>query len=237
MDEQNQNVADQNNAGVSDPASQNAPDPGTQGGDTGNQGTPDNQNKPQTDPRDEKIETLTRNVKALNKALIDERRKGRQGSPQPIGDDQGNPFDSEAGRYGVALELSDSRLRGGLEERIALYPELPAEEVQRIRLNPWAFASRKSFLSGDYETVLDEIEEQIADRVEKIAENSSEQPKGQPQADGQPPVSVNANPAPEGQPDEAVPGSAEDQNLWTMPLDKLEALKNKAVSKMSQKQQ
>jgi hypothetical protein len=38
-------------------------------------------------------------------------------------------------------------------------------------------------------------------------------------------------------PEEAEPGSAEDEDLWTMPMAKLEKLKNKAVQKMSQKQQ
>lgn len=234
--EQNTNVTDQN-AGVTDPASQNAPATGTPGGDTGaNNGTPDNQNKPQTDPRDEKIETLSNNVKALNKALIDAKRKGRQGNQLP-GNNQENPFDSEAGVYAASLELSDARLRGNLEERIALYPELPADELQRIRLNPWAFASRQSFLSGDFETALDEIEEKIADRVEKLTTNSSEQSGGQQPAGATAPATVNANPTPEVTPEEAEPGSVEDEDLWTMPMAKLEKLKNKAVQKMSQKQQ
>ncbi len=232
---------DQNNAngqgGDAGAASAGTPNSGTPGGDTTPSSTPQNQNGTSPDKRDEEIKILRENISGLNKALIDARRSGRQKAPlgnEGAGDE--NPFNTEAGQYAAALELSDARLRGNMEERISLYPELPADEVQRIRLNPWAFASRQSFLAGDWETALDEIEEKIANRVDQLsAGNPNTQPQGQQPGDT--PATVNANPAPEGEAEEAAPGTNEDQNLWTMPMDKLERLKNKAVAKMSQPQQ
>lgn len=235
MDQEN---AGGQNVGDAGAASQNVPDAGAQGGDTAGAANPQDQNNgTQPDSRDEEIKTLKENIRGLNKAVIDARRAGRQGSIPTGNGEGGSPFDTEAGQYAAALELSDARLRGNIEERLGLYPELPAEEIQRIRLNPWAFASRQSFLTGDWETALDEIEGKVADRVEELAKNPT-QSQGQPQPSAPvAPATVNANPAPEGEADEAEPGSAEDENLWTMPLGKLERLKNKAVAKMSQKQQ
>lgn len=234
MDQNNENGQLGGDAGA---ASQGAPVSGTQGGDTTPSSTPQNQNGNQPDNRDEMIKTLQENVKGLNKALIDARRSGRQGNLPNAGAGDENPFNTEAGQYAAALELSDARLRGNIEERIALYPELPADEIQRIRLNPWAFASRQSFLAGDWETALDEIEEKIANRVDQLSAANPVQSQGQQTPGANPPASVNANPAPEGEAEEATPGTNEDENLWTMPMDKLERLKNKAVAKMSQKQQ
>jgi len=231
---------DQNNeegqiGGDAGAASQGVPDLGTPGGDTP-QSTPQDQSGTPPDSREEEIKVLKKNIQGLNKALIDSRRSGRQNN-LPGGNQEGNPFDTEAGQYAAALELSDARLRGNIEERLALYPELSGDEIQRIRLNPWAFASRQSFLTGDWETALDEIEEKIATRVEELSVSSPTQPQGQQEAGASAPATVNANPAPEGEAEEAPMGSNEDENLWTMPMDKLEALKNKAVAKMSQKQQ
>lgn len=105
-------------------------------------------------------------------------------------------------------------------------------------MNPWAFASRQSFLTGDWETALDEIEEKIANRVEEMAAGNPTQSQGQTQPSAPvAPATVNANPAPEGEADDAEPGTEQDENLWTMPMWKLEKLKDKAVAKMSQKQQ
>jgi len=233
----------ENNNNANDPAgnpsaaSPGASDPGSQGGETTPQGASQGQNgTPPTDDKDGEIKILKENISGLNKALIDARRSGRQKTTTP-GGDEGNPFDSEAGQYAAALELSDARLRGNMEERLALYPELSPDELQRIRLNPWAFASRQSFLTGDWETALDEIEDKIANRVEELAAGTPAQPQGQQPSAPVAPATVNANPAPEGEADNAEPGSPEDQNLWTMPLGKLEKLKDKAVAKMSQPQQ
>lgn len=207
------------------------PTPAAPGGGTPPANAPANP----ADQRDEEIKLLKKNIQGMNKALIDARRSGRK-PMSPMNTPEGeNPFNSEAGQYAAALELSDARLRGNMEERLALYPELSGEELQRIRLNPWAFASRQSFLTGDWETALDEVEEKIASRVEELAGNPQPAPAA-PSAPAPAPATVNANPAPEGVADDADPGSAEDQNLWTMPMGKLERLKNKAVATMSQPQ-
>ena len=227
MEQNNENDQLPGNAGV---ASQDNPGSGTPGGETTPQSTPAGQNGNAPNMDADKIKKLEDNIRGLNKALIDARRSGRQ--TKPIGDNLSeNPFDSEAGQYAASLELSDARLRGNMEERLALYPELSGEELQRIRLNPWAFASRQSFLTGDWETALDEIEEKIATRVEELAR--SEQPQGQTPPSAPAPATVNANPAPA---EQAEPGTPEGQDLWTMPLGELEKLKNKAVAKMSQPQ-
>lgn len=238
-----QNVNDQNNAGAAGAAGSGASDAGAQGNNaasqTQGQGTPSGQNGNQPDNQwAEKEAEYKRQIKALNKAVVESRRASRQ-KVSPMGDDsEGSPFDSEAGQYAASLELSDARLRGNLEERIGLYPELPPEEVQRIRLNPWAFASRKSFLTGDWESALDEVEQAMLDRAEALeAAKSSNQPQGQQPGGASAPAQVNANPAPEGAAAQAVPGTAEDEDPWTMPLDKLEQRKNQAVAKMSQQQQ
>ena len=233
---------DQNNAGDqggdAGVASQGDPNSGIpSGGDTTPNANPqDHNNGSQPDNRDEKIKVLEQNIKGLNKALLDAKRAGRQGNIPTANPGSENPFDSEAGQYAAGLELSDARLRGNLEERLALYPELQGDEIQRVRLNPWAFASRQSFLTGDWETALDEIEGKIAEQVEKLAAGNPKQSQGQPQP-GAMPATVNANPAPQANADDAEPGTPEDENLWSMPMDKLEKLKNKAVNKMSQPQQ
>lgn len=232
--ENNENDLPAGNAGAASPS---APGSGTPGGDTTPSSTPGDQNGNAPNQDADKIKILEQNIKGLNKALIDARRSSRQ-KTSPLDNPAGgeNPFDSEAGQYAAALELSDARLRGNMEERIALYPELSPEELQRIRLNPWAFASRQSFLTGDWETALDEIEEKIANRVEELAGNPTPT-KGQSPAGAPAPADVNANPTPEVLPEDVEPGSNEDQDLWTMPLNKLERLKDKAVAKMSQPQQ
>ena len=233
MDQNNENGQIAGESGAANPA---IPASGNQGGDTTPQDAPQDQNGTQPDNRNEENERLRKEVKLLNKAVLDARRSGRQ-TKLPGDNSEGNPFDTEAGQYAAGLELADARLRGNLEERIALYPELSGEELQRIRLNPWAFASRQSFLTGDYESALDEVEEKIANRVEELAAGNPSQPGGQPPASAPAPASVNANPAPEGEALDAEPGTDLDENLWTMPLGKLERLKNKAVAKMSQPQQ
>lgn len=236
MEENNGNDPNAGNPGAASPGSS---DQGNQGGETtpgGEQGNPQGQNGNASMTDAEKIKILEQNIKGLNSALIKSRQEGRQRKSTP-GGEEGNPFDTEAGQYAAALELSDARLRGNLEERIALYPELSSDELQRIRLNPWAFASRQSFLTGDWETALDEIEEKIANRVDELAASRSQQPQGQQPNGASAPATVNANPAPEGEPEQAEPGTPGDQNLWTMPLPDLEKLKNKAVAKMSQPQQ
>lgn len=189
-----------------------ATDPGNAGG----------QASPQTDPRDEEIKTLRANVKALNQAVIDGRRSGRQ--PGNAGDG-GTSFDTPEGKYAAALEIAESRLRGSIEKIIPLYPEVPAEEIARVRQNPWAFVSRDTMLSGDYEAAKYEIEQALLDRAEAIAAA-----KGASVTPAPAPANLNNNPAPDSAGEPANPGTEDDQDPWTMPMDKLEkvAMKEKA---------
>jgi len=232
------NANNDQNAGAASPGNPNPSDQGGQGANPApSSGEPAGQNGNQPNSGvDSEKEQLRKDNIALNRALVEARRNGRQNNPGAGNNNNGqdNPFDTESGRYGVALELADARLRGGLEERINLYPELPPDVVQRIRLNPWAFASRQSFLSGDFESALDEVEMQL---LEKANELSGQNPNAQgnpanPQGDGQgTPANVNNNPAPEPPAaDAAVPGSEEDTNPWTMPLGKLEVIAKKEMA-------
>src|SRR3990167_6059809 len=115
MDQNNENGQIAGESGVASPG---IPASGNQGGDTTPQGTSQDQNSPQPDSRNEETERLRKEVKLLNKAVLDARRSGRQNN-LPNGSTEGNPFDSEAGQYAAGLELADARLRGNLEERIA----------------------------------------------------------------------------------------------------------------------
>lgn len=223
QDDNNDSNAGAATLGTSDPT-----DLGSQGADpSGNSGTPDNQNGTQTDPRDVKINTLTGEVKRLNQAIIDAKRGNRTNKGNPNGQGGENPFESPEGQYGIAIQLATSNLGRKMEDVFSLYPELPADEVTRIRKNPWAFASHESFVNGDWETAALEIEQAMLTRAEEIANSQTTTPNPNP-------ADVNANPAADASDeDSAIPGSDEDQDPWTMPLGKLEGLKNKAVAKVS----
>lgn len=216
------------NAGAATPGTGDSIGSGSPQGTPSGTSTSDNQNGTQTDPRDEKITTLTNDVKALNKALVEAKRGGKtngQGNPQ----DGQNPFETPEGQYGIAIQLATGNLRGKMEDVFSLYPELPADEIARIRKNPWAFASHESFVNGDWEAAALEIEQAMLDRAEEINAQKTNN------ANNPNPANVNANPAQdEGEEPTVVPGSPEDENEWTMPMDKLEAKKNKAVAKVSQ---
>lgn len=217
-------------AGATGADSQAIPDAGAQGAAAQPSGTPDGQGGAQTDPRDAKIQELSGQVKALNQAVVDARRAGRQ--QQPVSGEGDNPFETPEGQYAMSIQVATNKLRSGLEGRLALYPELPAEEAQRIRMSPWGFIKTEDlYFQGDWENALDEIEQSVADRVEQLAANSNPSGEGTPA-----PATVNNNPAPEAPEANAAPGSAEDEDPWTMPMDKLEKKKNEAVVKLSQPQ-
>lgn len=193
-------------------------------------GTPDNQNGTQTDPRDAKISTLSSEVKRLNQAIIDAKRGSRNNNNPQNGQDNGNAFDTPEGQYGIAIQLATGNLRNKMENILSLYPELPSEEVSRIRKNPWAFAGHDTFINADWETAALEIEQAMLARAEEIEAAKTSATPATPT-----PADVNANPAPgtSGE-DVTVPGTPEDNDPWTMPLDKLKAQKDKAVAKVSQ---
>lgn len=160
-------------------------------------------------------------IRSLNQAVIDSRRSGNRN--QPGNTPEGN--DPNMDQYAMALEVAENRLRSGLEPILKLYPEIPASEIARVRSNPWAFAGRESMLSGDFSTALLEIEQALLDRATELGGQPA---NGQTPANGQPaPANLNNNPAP------AAPETdpAQGQDLWSMPMEELEKLKNKEVAK------
>ena len=213
-------------------------DTGDQGGQNPQQQNPnggsENPNGAQPDSRDEKIKQLEQNNKALNKLLIDARRNSSQRQPQnPNGNGDSNPYETPEGQYAAAIQIATGQLRADLEPIMGLYPELPPAEAARIRMNPWAFAYQQSYFSGDYKSALLEIEQSIADRVEELASEKGNggAGNGQPnQVNRQQPAQINNNPAGENS-KPAAPGSSEDNNPWTMPMDKLEQTANSEVAK------
>lgn len=230
MVEENEQI--ENNAGdppADDPVT---PDPGTTGDDpAADPGTPDPSGGEQTDPRDAQITKLSGEVKALNKAVVDARRDGRanKGNEGAADAPGSNPTAEE---YSQSLEIADGRLRGGLEKRLALYPELPEEEKARIRNNPWVFANAASWKSADWETALDEIELTMVDRVEELEKaNKDTKPDPQGSPEGGQPANVAGNPAPEGG-NNAATAEATKEDLFNMPMDKLEKLAMTAKAKL-----
>lgn len=215
------------NAGNPGAANLDNADLGGQGADAGQAGNPGGQGGQQPDSREAELATIREQNRILNQKLVDANRLNRQRSSgnQPV-DGESSPFETPEGQYAISLELATGRLSRELEGRISLYPELPAEEVARIRKNPWAFASYEAFKSGDWESALDEIEQAVANRVEELgAANNGDQ---NPTQNNPSPATVDNNPASEPNVD-AEPGSDEDANPWTMPLGKLGQLKDKAV--------
>lgn len=156
---------------------------------------------------------------------------------QPVGG-EGQDSDPNMQTFELATEIAEAKLRNELETNIfPLYdgtnPEfegqgsLPAQELMRIRQNPWAFASRQSLFhalkTGDLEPAKLDIEQAIADRVE--ASSAPTKPTKIPK-------SVNPNPAPQAAPKNQTPNG---QDPWTMPLDQLEQLSKNAAATLSQK--
>lgn len=213
----------------------------------GGQNNPGSQNGQQTDPRDAELAKLRQDNKALNKALIDSRRNSNQ-NRNPLnrsgqngqGQGQENLMDTPEGQYSVALQLATGQLREKMEDVYSLYPEIPATELQRIRRNPWAFASQKSYMAGDVDAAALEIEQALLDRAEEIkaakagGNNQPSQPANGQQANGRQPAQINNNPA-GGDQEPAAPGTAEDTNPWTMPMEKLARVKNKQLAQATKK--
>lgn len=222
------------NAGAAGDPSLGTPDLGGQGDQgsqpsgsqgQGGQGNPDTGNT--------ELEQLKANNRALNKALIEARRgQSRQNPQQPQGDE--DPFGTPQGQYAISLQLATGKLTQGLESVFDLYPEIPASEVKQIRKNPWAYASQDSYMAGDFNTAMLEVEQYLLDRATEL---SGGQGNGNvvPSQQKQVPAQMNPNPPTE-QAVDADPGSAEDENLWTMPMDKLEKVKNKQLAQKSNAQ-
>lgn len=176
-----------------------------------------NGSQPSGQPDADENRRLKGQISALQRQVIQARRsQGGQPQGQPQGQGQDQPAGGDvASQIAVAYEIADGQLRRQMEGVYDLYPELSKEELSMLRRNPWTFASRETFMSGDVETAKLEIEQWIADTVEARA-------KGQPAPTPPSGKVVNPAPAPTSAPEPAVPGSDEDQNPWSMPMASLE---------------
>lgn len=171
--------------------------------------------------------------KALNRLLVEARRQANSNrssyKPGQV-NDQGN--EGQISDFGTAMKLAEADLRSELDGILDLYPELPANMVRLIRSNPWGYASRDSFMNLNVPNALLDIETWVANYV---AELSSEDTGTQ---ESKAPIKVPAskmkpNAVSEGalEDEDVIPGSQEDTNPYTMPLDKLERKVAKLVHK------
>lgn len=175
-------------------------------------------------------------VRRLNRALAAKGSSANRPSPTPgAGADGENPFETPQGQYAVSIKLATANLQSKLENIYSLYPEIPAEEISRIRRNPWAYVSNNDlFFTGNWEGAAEDIEYYLLDRAEALKTGQPAPSRGGGALPVNP-VAVNANPSPEPQNPQAAPGSGEDQNPWTMPMDKLEREKNKEIQRIKAK--
>lgn len=201
--------------------------------DFGNTGNAGSQNGQQTDARDAELTKMREQNRALNRALVESRRTSNQNRNNQNAqgqDGNANTFDTPEGQYAASLQIATGTLIQKMESIYDLYPEVPASEISRIRKNPWAFASHDSYITGNVDDAALQIEQALADRAAEIEREQGGQ-AGSQQAQRQTPAQVNSNPAQEVM-DDAEPGSAEDNDPWTMPMDKLAKLKNKELAKV-----
>ena len=174
-------------------------------------------------------------IRRLNRALASRGSSTNRQSPSPAGDGGENPFETPQGQYAITIKLAKSNLYGKMETLYSLYPEIPTDEIARIRRNPWAYVSNNDlYFKGDWEGAAEDIEYYLLDRAEALK-------AGQPapsREDGKLPVNpvvVNTNPSAEPQNPQAAPGTGDDANPWTMPMDKLKQEKDKAVQRIKSK--
>lgn len=204
--------------------------PGTDTGadasaDNGNPGQP-NSDQPVEDWEGKYSEEHKQTV-ALNRLLVDARRQANSNKglykPGQVNDQGNEGQPGQPTEFGTALKIATSDLRTELDGILELYPELPVSVAKQIRKSPWGYANQDSLLSLNIHNALLDIEQYVADSVAGL---SPETPSTQePQAPIKVPASkVKPNAAPEGVggDEDVVPGSPEDANPYTMPLDKLE---------------
>ena len=194
---------------------------------TQNSGSPDGQNGQSPAQGTDELSKYKAEVRRLNQQVAKLGRSTAQKGSQNQDGQQTYGFDTPEGQYGASLQIADSNLRAGMEEFLHLYPEVDSGEVNRIRKNPWAYASREAWLSGDWEQAKQDIEYYLLDLAE------SGQGAGNPQnppTNPQTPASINSNPAPTPPPTDVAPGTEDDENPWTMPLDKLEKKAKREVA-------
>lgn len=207
------------------------------GGNTPNDGQPVTLTPEQIEALQSENGRLKGQTSALTKKLTTLMR----GNPnQNINNQPNGEGDDENTRvFEAAAELSEAKLRNELETKyFPLYdgsdpefanePQLPVGEIARIRQNPWAFASRESFMTalktGNLQPALLDIEQAIADRIDAMANNPNPQPKGVVKT-------VNPNPVAPAAPANQPQG----QDLWSMPMEQLEQLNASAVQELTGK--
>lgn len=231
---------------IDDQPNLNVGEPGT-GGDTPDQGgvplnpaaagTPEGVDGQQPAQGADELTKYKAEVRRLNRALASA-TKGlsvKPPSPTPQGANGESPFETPQGQYAISLKLATANLASKLESLYSLYPEVPAEEINRIRKNPWAYVQNQDlFFNGDWEGAAEDIEYLLLDRTEAL---KGGQPPIQGKGGSLPvrPVVVNTNPSAEPPPSNATPGTAEDANPWTMPMNKLEQEKNKEIQRIKSK--
>lgn len=212
------------NAGAATDASSDSIASGSQNVDTSvSSGTPDNQNGTQTNSGNEDTAKLREEIRRLNQAVV-EAKRGNRNNNQQNNQNGANPFETPEGQYGIAIKLATGDLRNKTEDLFSLYPELPSEEIARIRKNPWAFASHEAFINADWETAALEIEQAMLERADAINAAKSN-PVNNPN-----PANVNTNPV---QDDASNASGDQGEDLWNMPLDELEGKAKQAVAKVS----
>ena len=217
------------NTGGAGTGTSGAADAGGQGANPGSNSQPANQNGSQPTNWEVEARKHQAEVRRLNEALITARRGGQQGNGQ---NDGGDPFGSVEGKYGAALRIAEADVRGGLEGRLSFYPEIPADLISQIRKNPWAFVRQENYLKADAGAALDDIETFLLEKANEISAQNGGNQGSQGGQTSKNPANINSNPAPDLEA-EADPGSEEDTNPWTMPMDKLAKVKNRELKKIN----
>lgn len=176
---------------------------------------------------------LKKNVSGLQNTLLNERRSRPQNQSQDEGYSSNLPQPGEDGydqNTHLIVAASDHRaksaeaandVRSGVEKIMGYYPEftkaLP-ELAEAIRSNPMSFASKQYRESLDIENMVTDVEEFIADHVEKIQGKIDADKKSVETASSNEGKSVGANPpgVSEGE------GEESEESNWTKPLTELE---------------
>jgi hypothetical protein len=212
MDEQNLDP----NAGQGDAGSLAVPDSGTPSATPASTPTPGGQGQQPGTGNVDDVARYRDEVRRLNQRIVQLQRSSRQVQPgNPQGGEGESPFATPQQQYAVALKLATGELMSKLESIYSLYPEVPAEEINKIRRNPWAFVSDGNlYVNGDWEGAAQDIEYMLLGMAEKAA-------PAQPAATPVQPARVNNNPPAEPAAPQ-VPGSSNDEDPYTMPMDKLE---------------
>lgn len=215
---------------VTDLPSDNGAAPAADNGATAPVNTPSGQDgtPPVSDNRDEQIRQLREHNQKLQQMAME----GRQSGNKPGASD----FDlnTPEGQYAVAMEIATGRLGSSLEGIYSLYPEIPADEIARVRANPWAFMdssdptkSRNAYMSADFETAKWLVESTLANRAEQIGAQKPTAPVATP-------ATLSNNPAPQGD-GNVPPGMDGGVDPWTMPMEELEKVAMKEKAKLSSK--